>query len=284
MSQLNYYRIGRTTLWLGSPLRIAVRTDRPSEPLQSEAGSGHPLVSLSILPSETRDRVRDQPRFEFDLASGLLDGLHHLEVSTSNFPVGHYEVQIKIGSEEGFHVPEILWVLERKAYREMVLLENRAPFLPSLPLKDEYAVNNFVETLVRQMQSAGMFDRDGSVCYRSNFEIGRSKRIASGPIRWTTQGVLNEVRDLSVFGLRSFLWEWWIVGGTFRMTVTCDLRSPLSEASAKSLGDKECGGLFLLNIGEDLPGFKVTLLDVTEGSQKVKFSVEHQIDVFPISD
>src|SRR3989442_1088963 len=50
MSQLNNYRVGRTVLWRGAPLRIAVRTD-PTYPFGSPYREPeHPPVRLSVVP------------------------------------------------------------------------------------------------------------------------------------------------------------------------------------------------------------------------------------------
>ena len=283
MSQLNYYRIGRTTVWRGAPLRIVIRTDPFTEEAQMKQEGEHPSVSISIYPPEMEDLEPDPYHVDFDIEHGL----HRLEIPTNNFQIGHHEARIRIGMEEEFQIPETIWVLDRDAYRSMVLQENEEPFLPSPPLKGGDSVLEFVDTLILQSLDTSVLQRDGSVfygCSRSTPEGVPERSFASGPIRWTTQSLVNELRDLSLFGFEDFQCNLLITNIRFRLLVQCFLHSPLSEAIAKSVLDPDCGRLSLLNSSEDLPGFQIELNGVEGGSSYLHLSVEHQIGEFPISD
>lgn len=134
MSLLNYYRIGRTTLWQGAPFQVVVRTDLPIEALQLQKYDMYPEVDLSISPSETQSIEAEISHYEPDRIPRLPQYLHFFEVPTDNLPTGAYEVQININHNPEVEVPETLWLFNRSQYREMILKENGEGFLPSQPL------------------------------------------------------------------------------------------------------------------------------------------------------
>lgn len=288
MSQLNNYRVGRTVLWRGAPLRIAVRTDPTYHVGPPYREPEHLPVRLSVVPLDGTGSSQERSLgYEFQRPPEPGVGPYRLELSTEGLGVGPHELNVAIGEDDRFEIPELLWVLEPGKYRDMKLAENREKFLPSPPLKGGTAVSRFVGRLIAESLVEAAFDRDGRVEWggsQSAPEGVPEQTFASGPIGWTTRCLLSEMLDLSVFGLAAFYSNLTLTSSVFRLGVGGTLRTPLSEAEARMVTDPQLGALHLLNAREDLPQYSFDFKGVVPGSRTVDLFAEMQVDGLPIAE
>jgi len=285
MPALNYCRVGRTTLWKGAPLRIALRTD----PLV-EAGDGSDVahmqrVSMSLFPVSDAD-PKTSLRLRYRPMVAEREGMYLFEIPTMDLD-GSFEVRFTIGEDEEYAVPEYVWVLDRPQYEKLARYRNEEVVLPSRPLRGAEEASEFVGLLVDEFLSVGAYSRDAGVfrgMVRSTPGGVPTRSFAAAPIERTTRAVLSELRDLTLFGARDFHFHYLLSEERFGFGASCNLLSPLTEGAARMINDRECGELHLLAAVGELAQLELDIEGVEAGSRQVRISAEHGIDEFPLAD
>ena len=284
MESLSYYRIGKTTLPRGVPLRVAVGMESDGgPPLRSRRGRA-PRPNLLLVPSETA--TEEEPHaartFGFEPSRVSEDGRFLFEVATEEFAPGPFELLILFGDEERVQFGEDVWILEREDYEDLLRELGDEEFLPSPSLHGGPAAADYVEGLIRERLLEDSFGVDDS---RFRFRRSIPEGIAdepfpSSPIRWTTEQVVDAFREVALFGVKDAFWTLELTGDRYGLRCDGELLDPLSDATAEALLGED-GERFLSLAFEDFREMDV-LWEIRRGSRRFSLGASHGIEGFPI--
>jgi hypothetical protein len=223
MSTLDYYRVGRTILWRGAPLRVVVGLDRERAADES-------------LASQVRFELRSEGDAVHALESTAIGVTAVAEYDTAQLSPGAAELRFEVPSPEADEpaevvvMPEEIWILEREDYEAFLNEELEEKFEPSAELTGEEVVE-----LVRRIAR----DRvEGFLPVRAE-SVG-SAGIAAAPVQWATEKVLDLAVDVGAGGVTA--------DSALSVSVDSDARSvmfqlrlflltPMSEPLVWSLDD-----------------------------------------------
>src|SRR5947208_14765438 len=106
MSQLNNYRVGRTVLWRGAPLRIAVRTDPTYHVGLSYREPEHLPVRLSVVPLDGTGSSQERSLgYEFQRPPEPGVAPYSLEFSPVGLVVAPHELHVATSYTARFERP-----------------------------------------------------------------------------------------------------------------------------------------------------------------------------------
>jgi hypothetical protein len=287
MSHLTYFHVGRTTLWRGAPLRVAVRVERGVDAESLLPLGSFPSVTLQLRlrngegeegEGEVRKAIGDLGERTFKPA---VEGDVRHELPTDELPAGPLELTFRVGAGAGSEAllaesieevsaPELILILERSEYRELVDERLEEPFLPSVGLEPEQVVDLVGELMHDLLPIAPLrhdFEERARTKGADEAEqatlpppqphglwpwefvpqvLPGEALFPEDPIRWVTAKLLETVNDLQVNGFSA----------PPRIEITVDpsvpavwvifelsLEQPVSEALARSLTDPELSDL-----------------------------------------
>lgn len=260
MNLLDYYRVGKTTLPKGVPLRVAVRLRIEEDGSSTSPGEEFTRPSLRLAGSEMIQK-QDLETFEFRPSQASGDGRFLFEVPTEQFAAGAFELYIEAGEEEQVQIPEEVWILEEEDYRALIEETREEEFLPSPGLPGGETVVHYVANLISERLSRDNFERDGftnfDFHYRLLKDIPDNFLFPSSPIRWTTEQVVNEFRELALYGVADVQWTLELTSRRYRLQCRGELLDPLSSGAAESFHGVQNSQLSLLNRSEDLKGLEL---------------------------
>ena len=160
MSQLRYWRLGRTILWRGAPIRAAVGVEALPRTSPAHTGRSHPEVRLALHPEGQTDIVV--------LPVRVRGGFCVFEVGTQELPAGPIGVEVVIGEPskslehngyEEVELPDEIWLLERERYDDLLRLEADEEFMSS-PELDSEGVWSLTKDVCRGALEPLALDRD----------------------------------------------------------------------------------------------------------------------------
>ena len=282
MDALSYYRVGRTTLPRGVPLRVAVGMSggRGPSSRSPEGVENHP--NLLLVPTETareeEEERRDAATSGFEPSRASADGRFLFEVPTGSLAAGPFELLIRVGDEERVHFGEEIWILEREDYRALLDEALDEEFLPSPSLHGGPAAADYVEDLIRERLLEDDFGVENShLRFRRDVPEGIAENpFPLSPIRWATERLVDEFRDVALFGVRDVSWTVELTGNRYGLRCDGELLEPLSDAAVGGLL-AEGGVRPFLSVSGESREPDVTL-EVGGGSRRFSLGVSHSID------
>ena len=283
MDALSYYRVGRTTLPKGVPLRVAVGLLAEDNGVPSaDPVSGPRVPNLLLLPTETTDTTREEDHgapCNFGPSRASEDGRFLFEVPTQTLPAGSFELLIRVGDEERAQLPEEVWVLERADYENLLDEAADEEFLPSPSLHGGPAAAEYVENLIHERLLEDGFGADDPS--RFHFRRKLPEGSADGefplnPLRWTAEHLVDEFRDLALLGVEDVTWTVELAGDHYALRCDGELLEPLSAAAVSALLEKD-GPVSPLSVRKEL---EQTYVDREGGGGSSRFSLaaSHSIE------
>jgi hypothetical protein len=320
VNALNYCRLVKMTLPKGIPLRLAVRLGSLEDPsferdpfldwetpflrthpvfepsLESERFSAGRylfrmpeeeifLPSLSLTQSEV-DQNQDTERFVYMPAQISRDKRYLFEIPTEGLEAGAFELSIQTGTEELLQFGEEIWILKRENYQKLIDEIISEGFLPSSGLYGDWGVIEYITTLIRKQLASDHFERDGFTRFYLDLYMPENipeTVFPSGPIRWTTEQVVNEFRELALYGVAGAQWTLELTSSRYGLWCHGELTDPLSEAAAESIHDPDSSFLSLLQRSEDFEELTVER-GIEPESTSFTLGASHRIDNFEIAD
>lgn len=283
MEALSYYRVGRTTLPRGAPLRVAVAVRSDQRFLERYRQGGYTQPSLLLVPSETTPEEEHAAEpFSFEPSRSSEDGRFLFEVPTEAFGAKPFGLLIQVSNEERVQFGEEIWILEWEDYESLLREWSEEEFLPSPGLRGGRAVATYVEGLIHQRLIEDNFGVDNSYVQspKSMSEGIADHTFPSSPIHWATEQVLDAFREVALFGVKDVSWTVELTRNRYGLRCKGDLLDPMSDATVEDLLGE--GGNHLLSLAfKDLPGMDVRW-EIRTGSRRFSLAASHGIDGFPI--
>jgi len=260
MGLLNYYRIGRTVLVHGAPLRIAVETAS----MNFGATPASDVSVRLILLSRQEKNERSSSRW-FEFAAEKVAGrrnIHRLEIVTDEIPAGSHELEIQIGGSETITVAELLWLLPRDRYRRYLLEISREPFASFSPrLEQNVDFVTLVRRLFEEWVEKQAFTKDTPAFEAPSISTywAAGARLNPEPVRWAMRGFLEELGNLTTFGADDLHLHVRSIQSRVTFSANGVLRYPLSSSVVETTRNRDINPLFLLNARRQLRDFHVEI-------------------------
>ena len=283
MDALSYYRVGRTTLPKGVPLRVAVGLLTDDNRIPSAGPAAGPRVpNLLLSPTETTDKTREEDHgapSNFGPSRASEDGRFLFEVPTQTLPAGSFELLIRVGDEERAQLPEEVWVLERADYENLLDEAADEGFFPSPSLRGAPAAADYVENLIHERLLEDGFGADVPSRFHFRRKLPEDSAVGEfplNPLRWTAEHLVDEFRDLALFGVEDVTWTVELAGDHYALRCDGELLEPLSVAAVSALLEKD-GPVSPLSVRKEL---EQTYVDREGGGGSSRFSlaVSHSIE------
>lgn len=281
----SFYTINKTILCRGEVLKTVLGIEKRS------------VRAILVLTYEGKeDAVESRGKGQSDGAGDRIvelrtldDEYGHLrviELDTSELLQGSYTLEFTIGEAEHVEVPEIITVLDPLNYKKVVLAEAEEPFLPSPPLRGAAEVYRFVESVTydatrrdlrasvrggRRRPVRGLWTPDGLL-----EEDVRERDYPSAPIAWTTNIVVNVVRNICFFGYNYLSWHVVLRDERFGLRGWGAPYGGISKLFAATLEDEIYNPLLPFRHA----GLKLTEQSLIFRNNSFEFFVEHSISEF----
>ncbi len=242
--------IGKFRIWTGQPLLALVRLEAEAADLMDQCEVRQGIIVTSqkpvvILRSTSGDRSELQPDY---LPENLPPRVVALD--TTSIPTGAYEVGISLMSKEVW-VPENVWILDRKVYKSLLIEESKEEFekYPSISSTSELG------DIFRHV----IFSTWPELQINITPSFSSQLPIPTATVEWITRTILDTLHYVSVFGLRNPSGFVAISEKHVEVGVQANLEYPPPASVIRSLHDRECSDLHLLNASKDFEDFGVDL-------------------------
>jgi hypothetical protein len=200
---------------------------------------------------------------------------------------GSYEISIATGDGRN-QLDEVVWILEKQQYVQASNAAAGEHFLASPGLRGEREVATFVLDLIRERLEDDRFERDLDRPFSFEADVGFGAWdhvFPSGPIRWTTEQLVDEFREVALAGIERADWKLELNKGRYRLRCAGELSDPLSEAGAAAVFDPVSGFLSLLEKSEELSKNELQVQRFVEaGAREFFLSVSFGIDGFEVDE
>jgi hypothetical protein len=153
--------------------------------------------------------------------------------------------------EQEIVIPEHVWILDRTTYRGLLTEESREEFakLPSISTNAELQ-SVFRDAIGSTWPGFGI--RVESTFYSEN-------PVRASAVDSITRTIMETFRYVAVFGVREALGFVAINGIYVEIGFQAKLEYPVPGVVERSLQDRQCSDLYLLNATQDLKDFEIDL-------------------------
>jgi hypothetical protein len=272
MTPLNYCRLGKELLWHGAEARVTVAIDPP----RGQSFLERPMpIRLRLTPDDedaTPDTVFElQPRYFRN------DGRHLFAFSTAQIRPGNYITDVTIAEDEPIQIPSGLTVVAHDTYERLMDDEVQEPFINDLVIHGSETAATFIGTIISQSIEADAFERDNG----AKFPRGRPQFpeyffsltdpsswnvYPASKLRWTSEVLLAEFRNLAVFGLATGSLGANVAPNQVSFVIRGTLLEPLEAAVVSDLHHERFGLAARLRAARDLVLSAPPSIKVADGS------------------
>lgn len=308
---LDHYRISRTTLPKGFPLRLSVwlRSDRIIDEQAWTTGAGqsrqedpyfnHRSSSSREVPRVSLIPIRDGVAINsgsqtFDYSTRTVANTRELylfEIPTDHLATGTHELLMSAGGDILLQLAEDIWILEPSDYDRILVDLHTEEFLPS-PVLDGYgSVANFVLDLIREQLSGGSFIENTDFSFQlshgryrglsSSDDTNSRTAFPASPIYWATNQLISDFQQLALSGVQSSSWSLHLTDPSFDLRCHGELLEPLSDLATTAMNDYPYGSfLSMLETFNSISPASPTHRSNLRGAFKVDKSIREGATTF----
>jgi len=174
------------------------------------------------------------------------DGYFLFEILAERLSPGSFELLLKVDEEEQFQLPEEIWILEGEDYQALIDEIADEQFLPSPGLTEGETAAEYVKSLIyARLREDGFGEDDrgrfefrmdpASFRMHSPGDVMPYEGFSSNPIHWTTNKLLDQFRELALYGAEYVSWDLYHSPEFYALRCHGKLLEPLSERASAYL-------------------------------------------------
>jgi hypothetical protein len=273
--------VGKFRLWAGQPFLALTRLDAEAGDVRAlgrEVRNG--VITTSERPVVTlRPSSSDQPELcPSYLPDNLPPGV--IALDTTSIPSGAYELGVALRSQKVW-IPENVWILDRASYREMLVEESREQFARLPYISNKAELDETFRSIILSNWSELLWPNE-LISLKTSF-LSQTP-VPTAVVEWITRTILDTFHYISIFGVRNSVGLVVIDDNHLEVAVEAGLDYPLPSAVIRSLNDRDCSDLHVLNKSMDREDFREEFnVDLSVEHLKARIAVKRTERVFELA-